>query len=129
LQDNKRAVLVGTKTFGKGLVQSVRGVGNGAGLAVTIAKYFTPNGTDINHAGIEPDVKIELSDAQKQELRSDRDKIGTTSDPQYTKAMEVLTNKVTGKTENQKAESKPNVVAPKPNVAQPKPSAAPIKPK
>ena len=129
LQDNKRAVLVGTKTFGKGLVQSVRGVGNGAGLAVTIAKYFTPNGTDINHAGIEPDFKIELSDAQKQDLRSDRDKIGTNSDPQYAKAMEVLTNRVTGKTGNQKAESKPNATPPKPNVAQPKPSAAPAKPK
>jgi carboxyl-terminal processing protease len=129
LQDNKRAVLVGTKTFGKGLVQSVRGVGNGAGLAVTIAKYFTPNGTDINHAGIEPDFKIELSDAQKQDLRSDRDKIGTNSDPQYAKAMEVLTNKVTGKTGNQKAESKPNATPPKPNVAQPKPSATPAKPR
>ena len=129
LQDNKRAVLVGTKTFGKGLVQSVRGVGNGAGLAVTIAKYFTPNGTDINHAGIEPDFKIELSDAQKQDLRSDRDKIGTNSDPQYAKAMEVLTNRVTGKTGNQKAESKPNATPPKPNVAQPKPSVTPAKPK
>ena len=129
LQDNKRAVLVGTKTFGKGLVQSVRGVGNGAGLAVTIAKYFTPNGTDINHAGIEPDFKIELSDAQKQDLRSDRDKIGTNSDPQYAKALEVLTNQVTGKTVNQKAESKPNATPPKPNVAQPKPSVTPAKPK
>jgi carboxyl-terminal processing protease len=129
LQDNKRAVLVGTKTFGKGLVQSVRGVGNGAGLAVTIAKYFTPNGTDINHAGIEPDFKIELSDAQKQDLRSDRDKIGTNSDPQYAKAMEVLTNRITGKTGNQTAESKPNAASPKPNVAQPKPSPTPAKPK
>lgn len=121
LQDNKRAVLVGTKTFGKGLVQSVRGVGNGAGLAVTIAKYFTPSGRDINHLGIEPDFKVELTDAQKEELRRDRDKIGTTSDPQYAKALEVLTNKVTGKTGNQKAESKPNAAPPKANAAQPKP--------
>lgn len=44
LQDNKRAVLVGTKTFGKGLVQSVRPLGDGSGLAVTIAKYLTPSG-------------------------------------------------------------------------------------
>ncbi|MEG4215457.1 S41 family peptidase [Microcoleus sp. Pol14C6] len=127
LQDNKRAVLVGTKTFGKGLVQSVRGVGNGAGLAVTIAKYFTPNGTDINHAGIEPDFKVELTDAQKQELRRDRDKIATAADPQYAKAMEVLTKQVTGKTGNNKAESKPNAAPPKPNAAQAKPSAAPSK--
>ncbi|MEG4247235.1 MULTISPECIES: carboxyl-terminal processing protease CtpC [unclassified Microcoleus] len=129
LQDNKRAVLVGTKTFGKGLVQSVRGVGNGAGLAVTIAKYFTPNGTDINHAGIEPDFKVELTDAQKQELRRDRDKIATTGDPQYAKAMEVLTQQVTGKTGNNKAESKPNAAPPKPTAAQAKPSAVPSKSK
>lgn len=122
LQDNKRAVLVGTKTFGKGLVQSVHGVGNNAGLAVTIAKYFTPNGTDINHAGIEPDFKVELTEEQKQELRRDRDKIATTADPQYAKAMEVLTQQVTGKTANNKAESKPNA-------AQAKPSAAPSKSK
>ena len=129
LQDNKRAVLVGTKTFGKGLVQSVRGVGNGAGLAVTIAKYFTPNGTDINHMGIKPDVVVELTDAQKQDLRRDRDKIATTADPQYAKALEILTNKVTGKTGNQKAESKPNAASPKPNAAQAKPSPAPAKSK
>ncbi|MEG4210246.1 carboxyl-terminal processing protease CtpC [Microcoleus sp. S13_B4] len=129
LQDNKRAVLVGTKTFGKGLVQSVRGVGNGSGLAVTIAKYFTPSGRDINHLGIEPDFKVELTDAQKQELRRDRDKIATAADPQYAKAMEVLTQQVTGKTGNNKAESKPNAAPPKPTAAQAKPSAAPSKSK
>jgi carboxyl-terminal processing protease len=120
---------VGTKTFGKGLVQSVRGVGNGSGLAVTIAKYFTPKGTDINKAGIEPDFKVELTEEQKQELRRDRDKIATTADPQYAKAMEVLTKQVTGKTGNNKAESKPNAAPPKPNAAQAKPSAAPSKSK
>jgi carboxyl-terminal processing protease len=129
LQDNKRAVLVGTKTFGKGLVQSVRGVGNGAGLAVTIAKYFTPNGTDINHMGIKPDVVVELTDAQKQDLRRDRDKIATTADPQYAKALEILTNKITGKTGNDKAESKPQATPPKPNAVQAKPSTAPAKSK
>ncbi|MDF0552835.1 carboxyl-terminal processing protease CtpC [Kamptonema sp. UHCC 0994] len=107
LQDNKRAVLVGTKTFGKGLVQSVRGVGNGSGMAVTIAKYFTPNGTDINHAGIEPDVKVELTDAQKQELRSDRTKIATLADPQYAKALDVLSKEIAAKQgNNNKAETK-----------------------
>lgn len=97
LQDNKRALLVGTKTFGKGLVQSVRGVGNGAGLAVTIAKYFTPKGRDINHAGIEPDIKIELTEDQKQALRKNRDQIGTIADPQYAKALEILTQQVNPK--------------------------------
>lgn len=108
LQDNKRAVLVGTKTFGKGLVQSVRPVGSGAGLAVTIAKYFTPNGRDINHEGIKPDVLIELTDEQKQELRKERDRIGTTADPQYAKALEVLAGKITTNTgEKPKNSAKP----------------------
>ncbi|MEG4322728.1 MULTISPECIES: carboxyl-terminal processing protease CtpC [unclassified Microcoleus] len=129
LQDNKRAVLVGTKTFGKGLVQSVRGVGNGAGLAVTIAKYFTPNGTDINHMGIKPDFLVELTDAQKQELRRDRDKIATAADPQYAKALEILTNKITGKTGDSKAQAKPQATPSKPAAAQAKPSAAPAKSK
>ncbi len=130
LQDNKRGVLVGTKTFGKGLVQSVRGVGNGSGLAVTIAKYFTPSGRDINHLGIEPDVKVELTDAQKQELRRDRDKIGTTADPQYAKALEVLTKKVTGKTGDTKAESQPNAAQSKTtSKTQSKPSPVPAKSK
>lgn len=94
LQDNKRAVLVGTKTFGKGLVQSVRGLGDGSGLAVTIAKYLTPNGRDINKHGIDPDVEIKLSDEQRQALSRDREKIGTSADMQYAKALEVLNQRI-----------------------------------
>ena len=52
LQDNSRAELVGQKTFGKGLVQAVRGLSDGSGLTVTIAKYLTPKGTDIHKNGI-----------------------------------------------------------------------------
>lgn len=95
LQDNKRALLVGTKTFGKGLVQSVRPLGDGSGLAVTIAKYFTPNGRDINKHGIDPDVVIQLSDDQRKQLSQDREKIGTLADPQYTKAQELLFRQLT----------------------------------
>ncbi|MDT9338511.1 S41 family peptidase [Trichodesmium erythraeum 21-75] len=95
LQDNKRATLVGTKTFGKGLVQSVRSVGKGAGIAVTIAKYFTPNGRDINKLGIQPDVKIPLSEKQKETLQKNRDKIGTIeADPQYAKALDILNKEI-----------------------------------
>jgi carboxyl-terminal processing protease len=94
LQDNKRAVLVGTKTFGKGLVQSVIPLGDGSGMAVTIAKYLTPNGTDINHSGIKPDVVIELTEAQKEELIKNRTEIGSNADPQYAKALEVLTKRI-----------------------------------
>ena len=90
LQDNKRAQLIGTKTFGKGLVQSVRPLSDGAGMAVTIAKYFTPSGKDINHAGIKPDVEVKISKAQIKELVKDRTKFATAADPQYAKALQIL---------------------------------------
>lgn len=94
LQDNDRAVLVGTQTFGKGLVQSVRDLGDGSGLAVTIAKYLTPSGRDINEAGIPPDVVLELSEEERKELQRDRTRLGTPNDPQYVKALDVLTQEV-----------------------------------
>jgi carboxyl-terminal processing protease len=90
LQDNKRAQLVGSTTFGKGLVQSVRPLSEGAGMAVTIAKYYTPSGKDINHAGIKPDVEVKLSKAQIKELVKDRTKVATAADPQYAKAIQIL---------------------------------------
>jgi carboxyl-terminal processing protease len=90
LQDNKRAQLVGVKTFGKGLVQSVRPLSEGAGMAVTIAKYYTPSGKDINHAGIKPDVEVKLTKAQILTLVKDRTKVATAADPQYSKALQVL---------------------------------------
>lgn len=94
LQDNKRAVLVGSKTFGKGLVQSVRGLGDGSGLAVTVAKYLTPSGRDINHAGIEPDIVLDLTDDQRQELFGASNKIGTPDDLQYVKALQILDQQI-----------------------------------
>ncbi|MBH8574753.1 S41 family peptidase [Nostocaceae cyanobacterium CENA369] len=98
LQDNKRATLVGTQTFGKGLVQSVRPLEDGSGLAVTIAKYHTPSGRDINHQGIAPDVKVELSDAQRQDLwLHERDKLATLADPQFAKAVEVIKKQIAAK--------------------------------
>lgn len=90
LQDNGRAVLVGSQTFGKGLVQSVRGLNDGSGLAVTVAKYLTPDGTDINHQGIVPDITVELNDDQRQELFGVNNEIGTDEDLQYTRALQEL---------------------------------------
>lgn len=104
LQDDKRATLIGTQTFGKGLVQSVRGLEDGSGLAVTIAKYLTPSGRDINKLGISPDVVVELSDAQRKTLQQDRTKIGTLDDPQYAKGLEVLQQKIAA-TQNPKVQS------------------------
>lgn len=98
LKDNKRATLVGTQTFGKGLVQSVRPLEDGSGLAVTIAHYYTPNGTDINHKGIEPDVKVDLTKKQMEDLwLHGRDKLATLADPQFAKAVEVIGKKIAEK--------------------------------
>ncbi len=95
LQDNNRATLLGTQTFGKGLVQSVRPLGDGSGLAVTIAKYLTPSGRDINKEGIPPDVVVELSDEQLEELYSgDRSDLGTAADPQFAQAIDVLAENI-----------------------------------
>lgn len=94
LKDNDRATLVGSKTFGKGLVQSVNSLGDGSGLAVTIAKYFTPKGQDINKKGIQPDIELKLSDQQREELATNNNQIGTAADPQYVKALNILGEKV-----------------------------------
>lgn len=107
LQDDDRATLIGSKTFGKGLVQSVRGLGDGSGLAVTVAKYLTPSGRDINHAGIEPDVQVNLTDEQRQELFGVSNKIGTTGDLQYVKALEVLNQRIATARQGTKAEATP----------------------
>ncbi len=96
LQDNERALLVGTQTFGKGLVQSVRGLPDGSGIAITVAKYLTPNGRDIHLLGIQPDVLVELSAEDRKALSKDQRKIGTLEDPQYLRALDVLSAKVSG---------------------------------
>jgi len=59
LRDNCRAVVMGDTSFGKGLVQAVYGLKNGFGLVLTVAKYLTPAGTDINKVGISPDISRE----------------------------------------------------------------------
>lgn len=62
LKDNKRATLIGSQSFGKGLVQKINTLSNGAGMNITISKYLTPNGTDINKKGIEPDIKVPFTE-------------------------------------------------------------------
>lgn len=63
LQDNKRAVIVGERSFGKGSVQSIIKLGDGSGLKLTVARYFTPSGVSIQSEGIKPDIEIEDVDA------------------------------------------------------------------
>jgi len=57
LQDNCRAVLVGKRTYGKGLIQSVYELSDGSGLVLTVGKYLTPAGTDIDWEGLHPDFR------------------------------------------------------------------------
>ncbi|KAK9905938.1 hypothetical protein WJX75_009244 [Coccomyxa subellipsoidea] len=58
LKDNGRARIVGERTFGKGLIQTIVELSDGSGVAVTVARYQTPAGTDINKVGIQPDVPL-----------------------------------------------------------------------
>jgi carboxyl-terminal processing protease len=59
LQDHKRAVVMGTRTFGKGSVQTILPIGNGTAIKLTTARYFTPSGRSIQAKGIEPDIVVE----------------------------------------------------------------------
>lgn len=62
VRDHGRGILVGTRTFGKGLVQELKLLGDGSGLKVTISRYFTPSGTCIHGTGIEPDIEVGVFD-------------------------------------------------------------------
>ena len=67
LQDQKRAIIMGTKTFGKGSVQTIMPMNNGAALKITTARYFTPSGRSIQAEGIEPDIEVEQLEVSKKE--------------------------------------------------------------
>ena len=84
LQENNRAQLVGTKTYGKGLIQSLYELEDGAGLAVTIAKYETPLHHNIHKRGILPNVEVAMTEPIT------RKQLGTKEDSQYVAALSVL---------------------------------------
>ncbi|TVQ53252.1 MAG: PDZ domain-containing protein [Spirulina sp. DLM2.Bin59] len=83
LQDNGRAVLVGERTFGKGLIQSLFELPDDSGLAVTVAKYETPNHKDIHRLGILPDQVVPQEPIAL-------DQVGTAADQQYQAAVQAL---------------------------------------
>jgi len=103
IKDNKRGKLVGKKTFGKGLVQSMRTLVDGSGLTVTVAKYLTPNGTDINKSGIVPDIEVKMN--IKPILQRE---IGTRKDKQYKAGEKELINIINRNRKNQISEFKPD---------------------
>ena len=95
IRDNLRGKLVGKKTFGKGLVQSMRSLVDGSGLTVTVAKYLTPNGIDINKFGITPDIEVNMNVnpiLQKE--------IGTRRDKQYKAGEKILIKLIENKGSN-----------------------------
>lgn len=87
LKDNRRATVVGNPTFGKALVQSVQSLSDGSGLAVTVAHYYTPNGTDISRKGVAPDIQVTLTGQQRQALSTNPNLVGTQADPYYAQAV------------------------------------------
>jgi carboxyl-terminal processing protease len=76
LQDHRRAIILGTTSFGKGSVQTIIPLGGKGALRMTTARYFTPSGRSIQATGIEPDIKVEqakLEVVEPQRLRSEAD--------------------------------------------------------
>lgn len=89
VQDYGIGSLVGTTSFGKGIVQNVIPMSDGTALKLTIAKYYTPNGRNIHKIGIEPDVEVELSDEAKKLVTIPLEK-----DNQLQKAIGVVKSKM-----------------------------------
>ncbi len=84
LGDYEKATVIGTRTYGKGIVQTVYPFSDGSGMSITTAKYFTPNGVCIHELGIEPDITVEMeTDKAISELTLEED-------TQLQKAMEIL---------------------------------------
>ena len=86
MKDNHRAVIIGEQSFGKGLVQEINKLPYEAGINITIQKYLTPNGTDINKKGITPDIEVKLTEED----------VKNKNDLQLKKAVEVLTKMTNG---------------------------------
>jgi len=80
LRDNRSAKLIGEKSFGKGSVQELERLSDGSSLKITVARWLTPKGQQINGFGLEPDIQAELSEEDIQAQR----------DPQLDKAIEVI---------------------------------------
>ena len=85
LKDLNEATIVGTTTYGKGVIQQLLTLRSGAGLKVTVEEYYTPNRTKINGVGIEPNEKVELPETVSNHLLVQRDQ-----DTQLNKAIEIL---------------------------------------
>jgi len=103
LHDNQKAVLVGTNSFGKACVQNVKQLEDGSAVLITIAKYLTPNGTDITKKGITPDYVVEIPTAEADAaLQAEEGPADPEKDSQLNKAVEVLKTIISGTGEMEK---------------------------
>ena len=71
IKDRKAGLLIGTKSFGKGLVQSIEQLKDGSGMKLTTQKYYTPNGISINKVGIQPDIEVKPLEARTDQKPED----------------------------------------------------------
>jgi carboxyl-terminal processing protease len=92
LQDNGRATIIGSQTFGKGSVQTVMPLSNGRAIKLTTSRYFTPSGDSINGAGITPDVVLDESSSTPGEPAQAATAGTETADPALTRSLEILKN-------------------------------------
>ena len=90
LKDRADATIVGVQSYGKGIVQTVVGLEDGAGMQMTIAQYYTPNGNAVHKVGITPDVEIHLPEGDVGMYE-----FGDLADPQLAKALEIMQQKLT----------------------------------
>jgi len=103
LQDSKRAIILGEKTFGKGSVQSILPLTDGSALRLTTAKYYTPSHKVIHEEGITPDILVPLTEEQERDVQlkhmpggiqsldeKDRERVVNGHDPQLERAMDLL---------------------------------------
>ena len=89
MQDYGIGTIVGTTTYGKGVVQSIRQLSDGSAVKLTVANYYTPNGNNINKIGIKPDVEAALDTSL---LNKDKDEITHEEDNQLQEAIKVVTS-------------------------------------
>jgi carboxyl-terminal processing protease len=103
LQDSKRAIMLGEKTFGKGSVQSILPLSDGSALRLTTAKYYTPSHKVIHEEGITPDITVPMTEEEERDIQmkhapggiqslgeKERERVLNTRDPQLDRAMDLL---------------------------------------
>jgi len=103
LQDSKRAIILGEKSFGKGSVQSILPLSDGSALRLTTAKYYTPSHKVIHEEGITPDIVVPMTEEQEHDIQmkhapggiqslpeQERERVLNTRDPQLDRAMDLL---------------------------------------